>query len=279
MSWMSKGKKGKKNKKDNRNRKNNSNNRNEFTQHPDSRDKENVPADKKKSEENLHERKSKKNPQKKSKKKSCFGRIIEGIMIALIAGIIATVIGTVIMSIIDRYFLSPRHIDISTSQDGLVGHVNIDQHDEECKIYFMDSNRSLIINLDNNSDMFMHITDICVNVKKCTDIMEEDIIIEVGEWSGDINRYIYLKTKIEHHTGKMEVEIDQEHNSEDDTVPDSYITIPSNTGERFILSMDFEKQGYYNIEVEFNYIYDGKKRTIKTEPLNYIFLEKDMKDR
>ena len=160
MSWMSKKKRNRKGKR------NNTNNTNEFIQHSDNRNKENVPSDRDKPEENLHG------------KKSCFGRIIEGIMIALITGIIATVIGTVIVSIIDRYFLSPRHIDISTSQDGVVEHVNIDQHDEECKIYFMDSDRSLRINLDNNSDMFMYITDIWVNVIKCTNITEDDI--EIG---------------------------------------------------------------------------------------------------
>ena len=134
---MGKNKKRKRNKKSNR--KNNVNNRNEFTQHPDSRTQENVSANKKEIE---------KKPKKNSyEKKSCFGWI-NPFMIALIVA----VIGDLIFNYIDRSFLSLINIDISTQQDGLVGHVNIDQHDEECKVYYMDSNRTLGVNLDNNSD-------------------------------------------------------------------------------------------------------------------------------
>lgn len=244
---MSKNKKGKR-KRDVRNKKNN------FTQCQDNIDKENVKANKEKPNKNLHE------------KRFSFLRIIEGIMIALIAG--------VILFAINRNFLSPMRIDISTSQDGLVGHINIEQQDEECNVYFIDSNRNLAINLANNSDIYMQITDIHVNVIKCTDIAEEDITVEDYIMSGGVKKTIFLKTKIEHHTGKMETEINRELSPEYNIITDSDIYIPNNDGEKFVLSMDFEKQGYYNIEVEFNYRYDGKKRTIKTDPLNCIFLER-----
>ncbi len=250
----------------NKKKKTKKNNRNKFTQHSDSKDKENVSANKKKFEKKFNEN--------TYKRKYNFEQIMNNFMITLVAGVIVWIISFNI----NRYFLSPRHIDISTSQYGLVGHVNIDQHDKECKIYFIDSDHNLEINLDNNSDMFMNITDICVNVIKCTDITEEDI--EIGEcvYGGDAKRPIVLKTKIEHHTGKMETEIDRKHNPEYDTIPYSYIQIIGNTGEKFILSMDFEKQGYYNIEVEFSYMYDGKTQTIKTNSFNCIFIEKNMKD-
>ncbi len=228
---------------------------NKIIPYPGSKDIENVPTNEKKSEKNLHER------------KFCFRRIIEGIVIALVSGIIVI--------FISRYLLSPRHINISTSQDGLIGHVDIEQHNEECIVYFMNSNRSLVICLDNNSDQFIRITDIYVNVIKFIDIKEEDITFGYAKTSGYAKKPICLDTKIGHNTGKMETEIDREFNPEYYTTPNSYIEIPSDNGEKFIISMDFEKQGYYKIEVEFNYMHDGKIRTIKTDPLNCIFLERD----
>ena len=243
------------------------NNRNNFIQYPDSKGKKNVLTNEEKPEDNIPE------------KKSRFGRIIENpVVAAIIGGIVGGVVAGIILNPINRYILSPSYIDISASQNGVIGHINIDRHDEEGIVYFMDSDYNLEINLDNNSDIFMQITDICVNVIRCTDITEEDITIGDYIIGGDAKRAICLKTKIEHHTGKMETEIDKELNPEYNITPDSYIAIANNTGEKFILSTDFEKQGYYNIEVKFSYRYDGKTQTVKTDPFNCIFLERYMED-
>ena len=219
---------------------------------------------------------NKKNRKNKSVLRSLMKWIIALIITACITAYITTTL---------PHYLSPMYTDISIQNIGLdFCQIQIDSKDKVCEMYSSGSIPPRTeIYLDNNNDSFIRITDICVNVIDYAYITEEDIIYspDIGG-SGDIEPPIYLKTKIEPHVGTMKAEIDWDLNLEygKDTIneSDSYIEIAQKTSDKFFLTMNTNKQGYYSIEVEFRYKYHGKMHTIKTETIDYIFIEKPEND-
>lgn len=213
------------------------------------------------------------NDVEKNKVKSFFKWIIAAIVTACIS---ATV----------PYYLSPIHTNISTHQIGLYfGQRKNGSRNEILDIYFKDLILPRIeIYIDNNNDSFIRISDIYVNVIKYDQITENDIIYrpDLGGL-GDIEKPIYLTTEIPPYVGTVKAEIDWDLNFEygnNSAIIDSgsYIEIAGNTSDKFLITMNTNKQGYYSIEVEFCYKFHGTTHTIKTEKFDFIYLDMNYND-
>lgn len=196
----------------------------------------------------------------------------------LIASIAVACISTTV-----PYYLSPVHTNISIQRIGIdFGQIQANSKDKIYEIYFKDLCPPRVeIYLDNNNDSFIRITDIYVNIIQYNNITEKDIIYrpDIGGLGG-IKPPIYLKAKIEPYaeTTKAEIDLDLNLKYENNIISkaDNYIEIGQKTSDKFFLTMNTTQQGCYSIEVVFYYKYHGKTHTIKTETIDYIFLEKPL---
>lgn len=120
------------------------------------------------------------------------------------------------------------------------------------------NNPSVMIRVVNNNSKLMYINNIWVNVEEYSAIEKiNDKHIQTG--LGDIARPVNITSKLESKEGKYNVE------TKDKNIDVKYVKIAPDDMEIFILDLDFDKEGVYDISVEFEYGYKDKEYTEVTD--------------
>ena len=120
------------------------------------------------------------------------------------------------------------------------------------------NNPSVMIRVVNNNSKLMYINNIWVNVEEYSPIEKvNDKHIQTG--LGDIARPVNITSKLESKEGKYIVE------TKDKDIDVKYVKIAPDDMEIFILDFGFDKEGVYDISVEFEYGYKDKEYTEVTD--------------
>lgn len=131
-------------------------------------------------------------------------------------------------------------------------------------------NRQTCITLRNDNNRSIHIKKIIVHVYGYEDIKEyEDKSEKNG--IGDLVDPIFLKAEIGSEKGEYFAETDQNYSEVE------FIALEEGEIDIFLLSLIADREGLYDIDVEFYYTYGNKERCVKTDRQKLICV-KDRKN-
>lgn len=183
--------------------------------------------------------------------KEMFISNLNAIVIALISTVIA-----VFLSFDVRKWRHPYYTMIES--DYLTnGFGNVNGSTEIYPV-ILNHNMQTCITLRNDNNRSMHIRQIIVRVYGYEEIKEYQDKSEKNG-IGDLLDPIYLKAEIGLNEGEYTAEIDQEYSEVE------FIALEEGETEIFLLSLVVDREGLYDIDVEFFYTYGNKQYCVKTD--------------
>ncbi len=187
-----------------------------------------------------------------------------------ILGLVFTICITAVVTAIVNYHLAPVFIEtsIEVSADECCETVN----DTEIYSLFRTFNDPEIsVFLDNNNSGHIRIEEIYVRTNIFTELNVDDIILrtDIGG-SGDVEEPIYLISKVSaRNNGVYKCDFNYELGNYSSG---EYIEIAPNSSDKLFINLEPVFSGKYDIQVEIKYTYNGKSRTIATEPCTFIYM-------
>lgn len=181
-----------------------------------------------------------------------------------------------ILSIIVAYYFIPSFVEISAEINGYdFCSVHIDS--KMYNLFCSDSMPRLSVYLDNNNDGLIRVENINVRTKSFVRLDKSDvsIISDVGGM-GDTEKPIYLISKVSSKINGVE-KCDYNYELGEYSSND-YIELASNSGDKFFINLEPLQSGIYEVQIEFDYVYHGKERTIITEPCTFVYMNQSISD-
>ena len=188
---------------------------------------------------------------------------------SILSNIIITAILTAVIAPIANYYFAPSLVETSLAVSS-VEYCQINSNKETHPL-FTDNKPKLEVYFDNNNEGFVRVNKVTVRTKEYVGLKKSDISLrsDIGG-QGDIEKPIYLKSKVSSiRDGTYDCEYD---NNLGSYTPNEYIELVPNSGDKFFITLDAVFDGIYDVEIEIEYTYHGKTRTIVTDNCTFVYI-------
>ena len=187
-----------------------------------------------------------------------------------------SLIATVVLGAIVAYHFVPSLVEISASVCADT-YCTVSTDSKTYGLFCMDVIPELNVYLDNNNDGFIRVEKISVRTNSFTSLSESDVMLnpDVGGM-GDNEEPIYLISKVSCRANGVE-ECDYNY-ERGEYSPNDYIELDAHSGDKFFFNLEPSRSGIYEIQIEIDYVYNGKEGTITTEPCLFVYMNQSIND-
>ncbi len=183
---------------------------------------------------------------------------------------------TIIIGAITAYHFMPSFTEASA----IISVYNFCKIDDKKEMYSLSDlyNKPQIdVYFDNNNDSFIRVESIIIKTRRFTNLNKSDVtIIRDAGGLGNAEEPIYLKSKVSSVAGdKCTCEYNYELADYD---ADYYIELSANSGDKYHITLEPEQSGKYEIRIEIEYTYNGKRKRTKTESCEFVYLNESISE-
>ena len=136
---------------------------------------------------------------------------------------------------------------------------------ETVSLYCDNVTPNFVIDIQNHTSYTHKIDSICANVLEYREFSESDIAAYNYPAGGKNTDYIYVTAEIKPEKGIQSTVIEEPSNS--------YISIDANSDTSFYIMPYFEKDGYYKVSFEFEFMDSGDRKVVQSEEMDFYYLQ------
>lgn len=217
---------------------------------------------------------------KLEKADNIFERVLDTTLGKIFAAVIGTAFTVIIGTVISHGF-APIYTEVSAQ---VSSSTFCEINNGQVLAVVTESLGSLEVYLTNDNDGVIRVENICIYLHNYESVSDFKYRDDIGG-QGNVEEAILLSAAISPDMTQTEAVLREEDDTkiqegqrQENQNDERFIALEGKSADKYVIALDGEKEGIYEVSVKFDYIYQGKKRSISTDHLKFVYKNANSED-